>query len=398
MKIVRLAAENVKRLCAVEIKPDGSLVVIGGKNGAGKTSVLDSIMYALAGTKSIPSKPIRTGAKAGQIVVELDGDPPMTVTRKLTAAGGSLEIKTADGFKAPSPQKILDELCGKVAFDPLAFTRMKPRDQIGELRALVGLDFSAVDTERKQLYDERTIANRQAKTLEAQTVPVVPLDTPDEEVSVSDLVNKLVIAQDDNTTTELHQQNVTSRQTDLDRLQATLTKAETMLAQAEAKLAERPPIVDTAAIEQEIAAAEKTNEAVRAKQERKRLVGEYAAFSETSAALTDRIDQIDANKAAQLAGAEWPVPGLGFDEDGVTLNGLPFEQASSAEQLRVSVAMGLAVNPTLRVLLIRDGSLLDDEGLRMVAELAAERDGQVWIERVGEGAECSVVIEDGHVK
>ncbi|MBN2133639.1 MAG: hypothetical protein JW741_29325, partial [Sedimentisphaerales bacterium] len=165
-----------------------------------------------------------------------------------------------------------------------------------------------------------------------------------------------------------------------------------------AKALEAAPIADTAATEAEIAAAGTVNVAVRNKKYQRRLANEHAALCKESAALSDSIDQIDADKAALLAEAEWPVPGLGFDEGGVTLNGLPFEQASSAEQLRVSVAMGLAVNPTLRILLIRDGSLLDADGLRMVAELAAERDGQVWIERVGEGAECSVVIEDGAIK
>ena len=38
MKIVRLTAENIKRLVAVEITPDGNVVQITGKNGAGKTS------------------------------------------------------------------------------------------------------------------------------------------------------------------------------------------------------------------------------------------------------------------------------------------------------------------------------------------------------------------------
>ena len=98
-----------------------------------------------------------------------------------------------------------------------------------------------------------------------------------------------------------------------------------------------------------------------------------------------------------MAAAAFPVVGLGFNDNGVTFNGVPFSQASSAEQLRVSVAMGLALNPTLRVVLIRDGSLLDDDSLAMVATMAAEKDSQVWIERVGHGEETSVVIEDGAV-
>jgi hypothetical protein len=77
---------------------------------------------------------------------------------------------------------------------------------------------------------------------------------------------------------------------------------------------------------------------------------------------------------------------------------VPFAQGSSAEQLRVSVAMGLAMNPRLGVLLIRDASLLDDDSMAIVAEMAATANAQVWLERVGDGAECSVVIEDGSVR
>lgn len=62
MKIISLESENIKRLKAVRIKPDGLLVQITGKNGAGKTSVLDSIMMALAGGSTIPEKPIRDGS------------------------------------------------------------------------------------------------------------------------------------------------------------------------------------------------------------------------------------------------------------------------------------------------------------------------------------------------
>ena len=113
---------------------------------------------------------------------------------------------------------------------------------------------------------------------------------------------------------------------------------------------------------------------------------------------TKTISEIDERKRAELAAAEFPVAGLGFDDDGVLLNDLPFSQASSAEKLRVSVAMGLAMNPRLRVLLIRDGSLLDEESLGIIQEMAEKSDAQIWIERVGEGAECQVIIEDGSIK
>ena len=56
VKIVNLEAENVKRIKAVQIVPaETGLTVIGGNNGQGKTSVLDSIAWALGGEKYRPA-------------------------------------------------------------------------------------------------------------------------------------------------------------------------------------------------------------------------------------------------------------------------------------------------------------------------------------------------------
>ena len=99
-----------------------------------------------------------------------------------------------------------------------------------------------------------------------------------------------------------------------------------------------------------------------------------------------------------LAAASFPVAGLSFGEEGLLYQDRPLEQASSAEQLRVSVAMGLALNPQLKVLLIRDGSLLDGDSMRTIAEMAEAAEAQVWIERVGDGDPAAIVIEDGSVR
>lgn len=100
-----------------------------------------------------------------------------------------------------------------------------------------------------------------------------------------------------------------------------------------------------------------------------------------------------------MAQAEFPVDGLGFDDSGVTYQGVPFAQASAAEQLRVSVAIAMALNPTVRVIRIADGSLLDSENVALIGEMAADRGYQVWLETVRDaGADGpGIVIEDGQV-
>ena len=113
--------------------------------------------------------------------------------------------------------------------------------------------------------------------------------------------------------------------------------------------------------------------------------------------LTASLAEIDEEKRAAIERAEFPLEGLGFAEEGVTLGGIPFAQASAAERLRASVAIGLALHPDLRVLLVREGALLDDDALRLVGELAAAHEAQVWVERVGDGDEGAIVIEDGAV-
>ena len=136
----------------------------------------------------------------------------------------------------------------------------------------------------------------------------------------------------------------------------------------------------------------RANNAARERQARKdKLRAEYQS-------LTDGIEKLDKTKAEALAAASFPVAGLGFDDMGVTYQGVPFSQASSAEQIRVSVAMAMAMNPKLRVLRIKDGSLLDAETLEALRAQVEENDFQLWLERVGNADEGAVIIDDGQVQ
>lgn len=412
--ITQLQAENVKRIKAVTIDPKGSVVVIGGKNGQGKTSVLDSIMYALGGKETLPAQPLRKGQANGKIVVKLtDG---MTITRRFTRKGESdsttaLEVRGPAGETLSSPQALLDKLCSRVAFDPLAFSRLKPKDQADELKALVGLNFDELDAQREVAYSSRTDLHRQIKQAEAELIGIDQVEgVPLAEVSVAGLTDKLAAAEKrnklnegDRSTLAAQQARVKSYENERDRLKAELERVERSLADEiktrdeMATAVEQLKDSDTAALRQQIKDAETTNKGVRQNARRLALSSVAETIKQKALALTEKIDGIDKAKADAMQGAKYPVAGLSFNAEGVTMDGLPFSQASSAQQLRVSIAIGFALNPGLPIALIRDGSLLDSDSLALAAQITDEHKGQLWIERVGAGDEVTVLIEDGQV-
>lgn len=415
-KIVQLTASNVKRLSAVTIKPDGSTVVIGGRHGNGKSSVLDSIVYAITGTKSLPPQPLRRGTSKGYIDLDL-GD--LKIRRTFTRKGEadyttSLEVKRANGDKVASPQALLDTLCSSLAFDPLEFARMKPKAQLEALKSLVNLDFTVLDQQRARIYAERTEVNRQTqqKKAELESTPAIE-GVPAAEVSISERLAALRKAEaankanaDQRKLLASKEMNLAAKLAEVKRLQEVLAAAQKeaesheQAVEAQSKIVEALPAdIDLDDLQKEVADAETINRHVRQNQKRAAIATAFHDLSDKGDELTRKIEEIDDRKAQLMREAKFPVDGLSFGNDGVLLNGLPLEQANTAAQIELSVAMGLALNPTLRVMLVRDGSSLfaDETGLGLIAKLAEKHDAQVWIERASLGEECSVIIDDGHV-
>lgn len=414
LTIVELRASNVKRLVAVTIRPDhqGNLVVLGGANGAGKTSVLDAITMALGGREQIPPEPIRRGAEHAEIVVDLG---EIVVRRTFTAAGGgSLTVSNKEGARFQSPQTLLDKLYGTLSFDPLAFARETGKRQAEILRQLVGLNTNALDFRREQLYAERTQVNKQAASLWARVAAMPKHDgVPDAPVSVAEIAAELraALATNEANASVARQavraaEQVGERRRKVEQLRQQLAAAESSLKTAEADCARleaqmaAQKDVDVAPLHARLADADAVNLKVAANRQREALAADADVANSKAEGLSSEIESIDELKAAAIAAASMPVPGLGLGEHGVTLNGIPLEQASGAERIRVSVAIGLAMNPRLRVLLIRDASLLDAASVQMVADMAREAGAQIWLETVTNGNEdlCTVVIEDGEAR
>lgn len=424
LHVVELRTENFKRLSAVTIRPgDDNMVLIGGANAQGKTSLLDSLECALGGGKTLPVEPVRRGARKGRIVVDL-GD--IVVERTFSPKGTALEIRNAEGVPLKSPQSLLDKLCAKVAFDPLGFAREEPKKQDEILKQVLGVDFSQLDAKREALFAKRRDIRRDAKQLEARLDALVQHSgVPAEEVSVAALTMQLEGMRDQADENRKVRQQLEGAKRELDSLDARMAANAERISQlreeleaaedlqeglkanrelrsheyGECKVAVEALVEpDTAAIREQIAQAGETNRKVRENAERARLDAELKEWLAEVDELSSNIEAIDDTKAEMLASAKFPVPGLGFDETGPTLNGIPLSQCSQAERLRVSVAIGAALNPRVKVMLVRDGSLLDDKSLALLAQLAHETDSQLWVERVGDRDQSAVIIEDGMVR
>ena len=415
MKIIRLAAENVKRLRAVEITPTGDLVHITGGNEQGKTSVLDTISWGLAGGRNIQSKPIRKGAEKARIVLGLgDGkDVTLTVERTFTKSGTYLKVLSENGVPVQGPQQFLDKLAGALAFDPLVFSRSEPGKQAQILRDLSGVETADLDAAREKAYQKRRDLKRDLKQVEAEFRAAVepPDGTGDEEESVDALVEKLREAQATNrknneVRTKAQQATATleGERVAVDDLKSQLFKAEARLEQAGLAVSELVEQMknlkdaDEAGINASLATVEQRNRSVRHKKSRDTIIAKGKDLRAAVTAADSAVSCAEEEKAERIAGADLPIDGLLFDDAVVTYRGVPFDQCSSAEQLKVSMAVAMAMNPTLRIIRVTDGSLLDSASLKLIGEMAKGDDFQIWIECVDESGEVGIYIEDGQVK
>lgn len=439
MKILSLTEENYKKISFVELMLDGKggLVIVAGRNEQGKSSLLDGIEALLNGADSIPNKPVRRGQEKSTLHGEigLPGNVEFTVKRVITAAGGgSLVVRNKDGEKQNSPQAILDALKSKLTFDPLAFSKMKKEEMGKTIRALLGLDFTAQDAEKQRVFDQRTDVNRDVRSLESRITvlpPVVP-GLPELEISSAEIIAQQTEAAKTNTANTTHRTNaegckqaweracasvedtvasIKSVEEEIEKLRNTLTENKATLdkrvaecnaakashenaANAVSKLVD----IDLAQFNARAADVDKTNASIRANKSRADLSTQLSAKRKAADELTRQIDRIEAAKRERVATTKFPVTGMGLDDMGeVLLDGIPFEQASTKGKIVASMAMGAALNPKLRVILVRSGNDLDDDAMKLVADWAATNDMQVWLERIRTDGDVSVIIEDGHV-
>lgn len=419
-----LEVQNIKKIVDIKITPTSNVVQITGKNGSGKTSTLDSLWWVMDGESSIQTDPIRHGEQKAKIRLDLG---EIIATRAFTRKGDtdfttSLKVEAADGSRFTNPQSMLNELLGNLTFDPLNFTRVKPKEQLEMLKTFApGVDFDAIDVANETDFDARTEINREHRSLVTQAEAIELPEIVPEEVDLQVLNDQLRDAEVHNRTIdarkEAHETTAQMIKRNTDQITAKAQAAQnlrhqaaaldeeitTLKAEAEEMQAKLdtagalPEVIDTAIIYDKIYAAEAGNKLSELAIEKANLVMLANNRKSHSEELTKKIENRKAETEKAVKATKMPVDGMGFGDDCILFNGVPFNQASDAEQLQVSIMMAIAMNPRLKIIRVRDGSLLDDDAMELLNKIADEHDYSIWVERVDNSGKIGFVIEDGRL-
>lgn len=428
--------KNYRRIRRAHLIVQGNTIVVSGLNEQGKSSFLNAIENLLGGKDYQPAVPVRKGAKEAQIIGRLKTKDGRTLkaTVTITAPENRRVLTVEDettGAKQSSPQALLASFWDELTFDPTAFLAKKADEQVNMLKGMAGLDFTAKDKKRAELYAERTKVNTAADAARARlaTLPAYP-DAPAAEESSGAIIAEIEAMQTHNNSIAPLDQNVqtaqfgvtsgiekvkeiddsiASCQTQIDGLLKQIellkkTKVERELtvenrkkglgaAQA-ARLAVQAKDVEP--LKLKLAGLETANAKVRANAARTAAAEEAAAKAKESDRLTSEIDQIDEDKAEAMRSAKFPVEGLSFNENGVMFDGLPLDQASDMRRVAIGVEMAAKTYPDKRIMLVRHGNFFDEAHFPILNEIAEKNDLTCVVEVAGPArADSSIVFVDG---
>lgn len=402
IKINKLEIENVKRVRAVQVVPsEKGLTVLGGKNNQGKTSVLDSIAWALGGKKYQPSNPRREGSVTPpSLRVELSNG--LIVERK----GKNSDLKVIDPSGNKAGQALLDSFVEELALDLPKFIEATSKEKARTLLEIIGVGdkLFELDNLENKLYQERLAIGKIADTKKkhAQEMPRHE-GVPEELISASDLIKQQQDILARNAEKERKRRNLAHLEDENKRLKEILQDYQTKLETNENDLVEARKTAlalhdeSTAELEANIANIDETNAKIRINLEKDQAEQEAEYYSQQYKDLNEEIDAIRKERLDLLKGADLPLPGLSVVDGELTFNDQHWDNMSGSEQLRVATAIVRKLKPECGFVLIDKLEQMDIDTMKEFGEWLEQEDLQAIATRVSSGDECQIIIEDGYV-
>lgn len=410
VKIHTLELENVKRIRAVALEPSQTgLTVIGGDNNQGKTSVLDTIAWALGGDRYKPTNATRDGSTIPpRIKITLSNG--LIVER----SGKNSALKVTDPNGRKSGQQLLNSFIEELALNLPKFMESPDREKANTLLQIIGVGDRLRDLERKEteIYNRRRVVGQEAdrKKKFALEMPFYP-DAPSEPVSAYELIQRQQTILAINGENQRKRQMVSQLQyqrdqklSKLEQLEVELEKVkeEYRILEGELRMARKSAEdlhdESTTQIEQDIMNIEAINIKVRANSDREKAEQDALHYRQQYDSLTDSLEETRQAKADLLNGAKLPLEGLGVEEGCLTYKGKRWDGMSGSDQLKVATAIVRALNPQCGFVLVDKLEQMDLKTMREFGIWLQQENLQCIATRVSKGSECSVIITDGLIE
>lgn len=394
VKINELQIENVKRIKAVKLEPTpNGLTIVGGRNNQGKTSVLDSIAWALGGDRFKPSQANREGSVV-QPYLKITLSNGIVVER----AGKNSSLKVIDSNGNKGGQQLLNEFIESFALNLPKFLQATANEKANILLQIIGVGDKLVELEHAETekYNERhtigQIAQQKKKYADEMTFyEGVPL----EPISASELIKQQQEILYTNAQNQKKREHLSELREKKHLLEEELNRVNADLKLAELSVAD---LVDksTAELEKNIEQIDKLNIKIRSNLDKERAEESAHDFQAQYETLTAELEKIRADKKKLLDNADLPLPELSVVNGEITYKGMKWDNMSGSEQLRVATAIIRKLNPECGFVLVDKLEQMDTETLQEFSQWLESEELQVIATRVGTGDECSIIIEDGY--
>lgn len=444
MKISQVKITNILGIKELELSPEG-FTEISGRNGEGKTSVLEAIRSVVQSGHDATL--LRRGESKGEAVLVLDDGTELSKT--VTDTGSTSTVRR-DGKKIASPATTIKSLTDALSVNPVEFLTAPKKDRVKvllesmpitldteKLATLSGIPVKAIpgvhalhtiEIVRQQVYEDRTGTNRAVKEKDG-TINQLRIAMPDQpggiEGDEDELRAKLDEAQakriaenkriDDKlatvraeSTTKVQgiKDNLATKIAEIQRAADAATMELREKAQSEVE-AERATLAETeakaarvrtkandacteiiqplsAAIQAIAANRDAASKRTVTLQTIQRMETELEDLKKDAAAQTAALDAIDAYKSELLASL--PISGLEVKDGEVFRDGVPFDRLNTAQKVAIAFEIAKLRAGDLKVVCLDGIELMDSTSL---AELKAQAEAsgmQVFITKVSDGA------------
>ena len=426
LQLLKAEIKNFKNIDYKEIEILGKSFFITGSNQQGKSSFLQALMSPLD-VSYIPIDPIMQGEEKGYIKLKIGGElegeeveykVEMYFTQEKKR--GRLVLFDKEGTQIKDGARgILDGIIGNLGFNIMSFIKLGTTDsgkvsvsgvkeQIKILEDLMDQEdlkkIYALKHEYDKKYSERTDLNKEVKRLETEytTKKAVfsqeDIDLYSVEKKAEDVTAKIEKANKINGIIDQSNQFI-------EDYSAKQAKADEAIAEVEAKLEElktlkqthidqkvkvdayllkNPKKIDMDLLTKEMNSISDHNVKVKEVANLEVMNADHAKKKAEWETLDARLKTIEKDKKEIFATTKMPVKGLSFDDNVVTYNGLPLSDGniSTSQLIGIGLKIGMALNPNLKVMVIKDGSLLDNKTMSFALDMCEKKGYQLFIETV----------------